>query len=84
MARSEQTVKIRGECFCRYSSKETGNGPSQRPAQGTKTMLLFSALIPHGKGKYLNQIVFFHKICQAPNLYLTLRVLPIEFNSQKY
>ena len=26
---------------------------------------------------------FFYKICQAPNLYLTLRVLPIEFNSHK-
>ena len=58
MARSEQTVKIREEYFCRYFSKETGNGPSRRPAQGTKTMLLFSAHISYGKGKYLNQMVF--------------------------
>ena len=27
---------------------------------------------------------FFYKISQAPNLYLTLRLLPIEFNSNKY
>ena len=27
---------------------------------------------------------FFYKICQAPHLYLTLRVLPIEFNSFKF
>ena len=48
------------------------------------TALLFSAQISYGKGKYLNQTVFFYKICQAPNLYLTLRVLPIEFNSHKF
>ena len=27
---------------------------------------------------------FFYKICQAPNLFLILRVLPIEFNSHKF
>ena len=27
---------------------------------------------------------FFNKICQAPNLYLTLRLLPKEFNSHKF
>ena len=32
-------------------------------------MLLFSAHILYGKGKYLEQTVFFYKICQAPNLY---------------
>ena len=46
--------------------------------------LLFSAHISYGKGKYLNQTGFFYKICQAPNLYLTLKVLPIEFNSHKF
>ena len=47
--------------------------------------LLFSAYILNEKGKYLKQTVFFiHKICQAPNLYLPLRVLPIAFNSHKF
>ena len=41
--------------------------------------LLFSAHISFGKGKYLNQTDFFYKTCQAPNLNLTLAVLPIEF-----
>ena len=63
---------------------------SQQPA-GNKNVrrlhLEWIFIFPHisyGKGKYLNQTVFFNKICQAPNLYLTLRVLPIEFNSQKF
>ena len=47
-------------------------------------LLLFSAHMSYGKGKYLNQTVFYYKICLAPNLYLTLRVLPIEFNSHKF
>ena len=41
--------------------------------------LIYSAHIPYGKGKYLNQTIFFYKICRAPNLYLTSRVLPLEF-----
>ena len=45
--------------------------------------LLFSAHISYGKRKYLNQS-FFYKIRQAPNLYLTLRVFPIEINSHKF
>ena len=44
---------------------------------------LFSVHISYRKGKYLYQTPFFYKICQAPKLYLTLRVLPIKFNSQK-
>ena len=44
----------------------------------------FSAHISYGKGKYFNQTGFFYKICQASNLYLTLRVLTIEFNSHKF
>ena len=45
--------------------------------------LLFSAHISYGKGKHLNQTVFFEKIFQAPNLYLTLSVIPKKFNSHK-
>ena len=45
---------------------------------------LFSAHISYGKGKYFNQTGFFHKIFQAPNSYVTLRVLPIEFNSHNF
>ena len=44
------------------------------------TIFLFSAHIPYWKGKYLNQTVFY-EICEASNLYLSLRVLPIEFDS---
>ena len=32
----------------------------------------------------MNQTFFFYKICQAPNLYSTSRVLPIEFNYHKF
>ena len=42
---------------------------------------LFSAYIPYGKGKYLNQTFFFY---QAQILYSTLRLLPIEFNSLQF
>ena len=43
-----------------------------------RTPFLFSAHISYGKGKYLNQTG------EAPNLYSTLTVLPIEFNSHKF
>ena len=49
--------------------------------------LLFSAHISYGKGKYLNQTVFFFFFLQnLPRfyLYLNLRVLPIEFNPHKF
>ena len=46
---------------------------------------LFSARITNGKGKYLNQTGFFHKICQAPNLFnFKYKRLPIKFNSHKF
>ena len=37
-----------------------------------------------GKENIQIKRVFLNKICQAPNLYLTLSVLPIEFNSLKF
>ena len=49
---------------------------------------LFSAHISYGKGKYLNQTVFFFFffLQNLPRfyLYLNLRVLPIEFNPHKF
>ena len=47
-----------------------------------KNNCYFPPIFHMGK-KIFNSNVFFYKICQAPNLYLTSRVLPIEFNSQK-
>ena len=35
----------------------------------TFVKFLFSAHIQNGKGKYLNQSVFFHNICPPPKLY---------------
>ena len=46
--------------------------------------LSFSSHISYGKGKDLTQTVFFYKTCQAQNLYLKLRLLPIKFNSHKF
>ena len=49
-------------------------------------ILLFSAHISYGKGKYLNQTGFFFFLQNLPRfyLYLNLRVLPIEFNPHKF
>ena len=49
-------------------------------------LLLFSAHISYGKGKYLNQTGFFFFLQNLPRfyLYLNLRVLPIEFNPHKF
>ena len=53
-------------------------------------VLLFSAHISYGKGKYLNQtgffFFFFFFLQNLPRfyLYLNLRVLPIEFNPHKF
>ena len=51
----------------------------------TALILLFSAHISYGKGKYLNQTGFFF-LQNLPRfyLYLNLRVLPIEFNPHKF
>ena len=43
-----------------------------------QAQLLFSADIPYGKGKYLNQTIFLQTL---PS---TKRALPIDFNSQKF
>ena len=45
---------------------------------------VFSAHISYGKGKHLNRTSFFYIICQAPNLYLTLMVLPIKINWHEF
>ena len=44
----------------------------------------FPPIFRIGKENIQIKLFFFHKICQAPNLSLTLRVLPIEFNSHKF
>ena len=56
---------------------------------GRFRIVLFSAHISYGKGKYLNQTGFFFFFFFLQNLprfylYLNLRVLPIEFNPHKF
>ena len=58
-------------CFCDTFRKQNFN-------------LLFSAHISYGKGKYLNQTVFFLQNLPRFYLYLNLRVLPIKFNPHKF
>ena len=58
------------------------------PTLDLPVLLLFSAHISYGKGKYLNQtgFFFFFFLQNLPRfyLYLNLRVLPIEFNPHKF
>ena len=52
--------------------------------RNTAQILLFSAHISYGIGKYLNQTGFFLQNLPRFYLYLNLRVLPIEFNPHKF
>ena len=47
-------------------------------------LFIFRPYFIHGKGKYLNQTGFFLQNFPRIYLCLTLRVLPIEFNSHKF